>query len=202
MKKSLFVFLLIILIETIPVSCNLFCPCGNCDDGPAKKIEIVSWQMQTISNENLEVDPTNTYLYDQVYKALYIDQRNLVLNKEVSNGSPYSTVYACDPAPMQSIQTFASIQFKSITETTYSNAADIIKAGDDITERFVMTFLVDTNVKPFHEFINSLVIYDQDKYKFRLKEKPFQETNLAFDVIITLSDGKVFELKNEQLTVD
>jgi hypothetical protein len=201
MKKSLLVFLIFILVETIPVSCNFICPCGSCDSGPAKKIDIVSWQMQTVSDKYLGVDPDNPHLYDQVYKALNIDQRNLVFNEKSLGGSPFNSAYACSPAPLESIQTFANIQVKSVLETAYLNAADIIHAGDDITDRFVMTFLFDMNFIPVPEFINSLIIYDQDKYQFRLKEKPFQETNLKFDVLITMSDGKVFEFKNELLTV-
>jgi len=201
MKKSLFIFLLVTLIEIISVSCTLFCPCGSCDSGPAKKIDIVSWQMQTISDKHLGVDPTTTYPFDKVFKALSTDQVKIVYNQETT-GSPFNIANACSPAPLQAIQTFTSIQIKSMTETAYLHTNDIIKEGDDITDRFAMTFLFDMNFKPIHEFINSMIIYDQDKYQLKLKERPFQKTNLKFDVIITLSDGKVFELKNEELTIN
>ena len=195
------VFLLFILVETISVSCNLFCPCGCFSESP-KQIDILSWQLVTVSDKYEELDPGTLHAYNQVVKVLFIDERNLVFNRELSNGLPYGSVYACSPAPIQAIQTIASIEIKSNSETAYLNATDIIKVGDPITDRFVMSLFFDKSLRPVHEFINSLVLYDQDKYQLRLKEKPFQETNLNFDVIITLSDGKVFELKNEMLLVN
>jgi hypothetical protein len=114
MKKRLLVLSMIFILETMLVSCNLFCPCG-CDSGPPKQIDIESWNMQTIANDYQQVDVFTNLPYDQVYNegALY--------------SSGYNASYACSPAPLKASQTFESVRIISVGKTTYLDANDVIQ---------------------------------------------------------------------------
>lgn len=201
MKKRLLGIVLIFIVEAMLVSCNLFCSCG-CESGPPKQIDIISWNMQTVTDNYQQVDINTELPYNQVYKLLTIDKRNLVINERPSFSSSYNAVYACSPAPMKATQSFKSIRIISASEAAYLNSNDLIKIGDDITHRFLISFLFDNDFRPIDDFINQLIIYDEDRFRFRLKEKPFQTTTLKLDFSITMSDGKVFEFKNELLTIN
>lgn len=158
--------------------------------------------MQTVTDNYQQVDINTELPYNQVYKLLTIDKRNLVINERPSFSSSYNAVYACSPAPMKATQSFKSIRIISASEAAYLNSNDLIKIGDDITHRFLISFLFDNDFRPIDDFINQLIIYDEDRFRFRLKEKPFQTTTLKLDFSITMSDGKVFEFKNELLTIN
>jgi len=192
---------MIFIVETMLVSCNLFCPCG-CDSGPAKQIDIEGWNIQTIANNYQQVDLFTDLPFDQVYKSLSIDRWKVVFNEGSAFNSGYNAAYACSPAPLKASQTFESFRVISASEIAYLDANDVIEIGEDITNRFLITFFFDNTFKPIDDFINQLVIYQEDSYRVKLKDKPFQSTTLKFDFIITMSDGKVFEFRNEQLTVN
>ena len=112
-----------------------------------------------------------------------------------------TTAYACQPAPIEANQSFSSIQIVSTIETSYADSNDLISVGQDITDRFLVTDVFYSNFRPIKSFIDGLIIYDTDQYLIRLGQKPSQSTTLIFDIIITLSDGSIFELEDQLLTV-
>lgn len=198
MKKALFFIAFILIGESFLGSCMLICPCG-CDSGPAKQMDILNWKVSTIDENFLVVDVGTTRAHDGVFKAIQIGDRNLVSSESESN-LLYKAAYGCSPAPLMAAQSFSKIQIISKVEVPYVSEEDIIKVGDDITDRFVVSNYF-TGFMAVNDFTKSTTIYDQDLYLFRLNVGPYQQTDLRFDIIITLSDGKISELKDEQLVV-
>ena len=201
MRRAVFALLIISITQLITIACDLFCTCG-CGSGPPQQISILSWNVGTVSDSYKQVDPLTTQPYHQTFKTLRIGDRENAYLERGSWGNVFlSAAYACSPAPIKAIQTFTSIRIVSTSEITLVDANDLIKVGDDISDRFIMSHGYEINFKPIGEFIDQLIIYDNDLYRLRLKEKPDKETVLKFDIIITLSDGKLFELKDELLTL-
>ncbi len=197
MKRAFLLTAFILISESFLGSCSLICSCG-CDSGPAKQLDIQSWKVSTVDGNLSATSSSTSKDFDKVFKWLSMDSWNLVRAEETK--SFYKAAYACSPAPLKAVQDFASIQIKSVVEVSYDNDTDLIKVGDDITSRFVMGMYYGQFVS-VNDFIKEHSIYNEDLYLLRLKSKPHQQTDLRFDIIITLSDGKVFELKNEQLVV-
>lgn len=194
------VLLLYFLLEAVSVSCSLICPCG-CDTGSTpKRMDIQSWSVYTAGHNFEMLDTTKVYDYNKVLKIIQVDERLYVSTQE-SVGNMISTAYACSPAPVESIQKIESIQLISRNEIALTSETDLIPVGTDLNPRFVMTFHGASNPEPINTFIQDLIIYDDDRYELQLNQKPFDETTLKFDLIITMSDGKVTELRNQVMKV-
>lgn len=202
MKKSISVLLFIFAIQIIITSCNIFCSCGCGKSGPIQKITIVSWRAATVAQPFTEVDPNAVLPHDQVYKLITIGDRTISNVFSDESGSFLAAAYACSPAPLEASQTITSIRVTSQVEIAYKNATDIIEVGEDISDRFVMARPYETTLRSIDDFIDQLVIFDNDSYLLRLKEKPAQATILDFGINITLSDGSSFQLEDERLRVN
>lgn len=204
MRKGLTVLFLILLIETVPVSCSFFCrdSCG-CDPSPLpqKQIDIISWNIETVSENYQPLDTSFVYDFDKVYKSLRIDKRLIVSFEDKSVVGFSNVAYACSPMPPRAIQTIESIKIVATHQTAFKDANDIIQVGDNISNRFKMTYYFDANFQPIETFIYQRLIYDEDKYTLKLIERPFQEVKMKFNIVITLSDGKVLELNDQRLRV-
>lgn len=204
MRKLLTVLFLILLIETVPVSCSFFCrdSCG-CDPspGPQKQINIISWNIETVSESYQPLDTSFVYDFDKVFKSLQIDKRLIVSFKDSSIVGFSNVAYACSPAPLKAIQTIESIKIIAANQTAFKDANDIIQIGDNITNRFRMTYYFDANFQPIDTFVYQRLIYEEDKYTLKLMERPFQEVKMKFNIVITLSDGKVLELNDQRLRI-
>jgi len=202
MKKLLIVLFLAFLLELISVSCTLICPCG-CSSGPQKKLDIISWNMDTLSPTFQSLDTTVFNPHDQIVKILSINERALVLKDDQHYmGSFMNFAVACSPAPLEATQMISQIKIISRVNAALNSENDLISVGEDISDRFVMAHRFESNFQPLENFIDDLKIYDEDQFQIRISQKPFTETKLIFDVIIVLSDGKVSELKSEILKIN
>lgn len=201
MKKVIFILASIFAVQLVIVSCTLFCPCGCGGSKTPQKISILSWNVETVTQPNAVIDQSTPTPYDRAFKALSIGNIGVAYLRNESLGSTFSSAYACSPAPQEVAETFNTIQIISNTDIVLVGDNDVIKSGDDITNRFVIARPFETDFKPISEFIDELVIYEYDRYLLRLMDKPVQETILDFEIIIEMSNGKVFILENERLTV-
>lgn len=163
-------------------------------------MDIQSWNVYTAGHNFEMLDTTKVYDYNKILKVIQVDERFYVSSQE-SVGRMMSTAYACSPAPVESIQKIESIQLISLNEIALTSETDVIPIGTDLNSRFVMTFHGSSNPEPIDTFIQDLIIYDEDRYELQLNQKPFDETTLKFDLIITMTDGKVTELKNQIMKV-
>ena len=201
MKKLLIVLLLSFSLEVIIVSCNLICPCG-CSSGPQKKIDIISWNIETLSSAWQRLDTTVFNPHDQIVKIISIDELSLVQNDDQHQvGSILAFAEACSPAPLEALQMITEIKIISRVNAKLTSENDVISIGQDISDRFVMAHERESTFQLLDTFIDGLKIYQEDHYQLRVNEKPYTETKLIFDVIISLSDGKVSELKGELLKI-
>lgn len=200
MKKVIFVWVLVSLFQIIVASCNIFCKC-SCGNGQEARMNILSWKIDTINNKYDHVDPSTPYPYKDVSKILSIGDRQIVKSVIENKGDLMSSAYACQPAPIEANQTFTAIQIISTIETSYAESNDLISMGQDITDRFLITDGYFSNFQPIESFIDGRVIYDSDQYLIRLGQEPGQNTTLTFDIIITLSDGSIFELEDQMISV-
>ncbi len=199
MKKVIFIWLL--FLQVFVSSCIFFCSCGGCGKGEEHRINILSWTVDTINEKYDPVDPAIAYPYLEVAKIISIGDRQIVQSSWKEKGSLLAKAHACSPAPAEANQTFTSIQVISVIETNYANSTDLIFAGQDITDRFLISHGYYSNFEPIELFINELVIYDGDRFLLRMSQPPGQPTTLMFDIIITLSDGRVFELEDQVMSV-
>jgi len=200
MKRFGIVLLLYFLLEAVSVSCSLICPCG-CDTGSTpKRMDIQSWNVYTAGHNFEMLDTTKVYDYNKILKVIHVDERFYVSTQE-SVGGLIATAYACSPAPVESIQQIESIKLISLNEIVLTSETDVIPKGTDLNSRFMMTYQGASNLEPIDTFIQDLIIYDDDQFKLQLNQKPYKETTLKFDLIITMTDGKVTELKNQIMKV-
>lgn len=197
-QRTVIAFTLIFFIQGILLSCNLFCPCG-CGSSPEKRIDILSWRMKTLSDLYQEADTTAVHTYNQVFKTLQVADRSIAI-KDKSHGSSMAA-YACSPAPLRAVQSIQSLRITALNRFTYLSDTDLVQPGDDITNRFVMSYVGGYSEMPVDQFVNQLIIYEDEAYRIGLKNEPHRQTTLRFTVTINLSDGKVSELKDEILKV-
>jgi hypothetical protein len=102
---------------------------------------------------------------------------------------------ACSPAPLRTLQSIQSLRITALNRFTYLSDTDLVQPGDDITHRFVMSYLGGHSEMSMDQFVNQLIIYEDESYRIGLKNEPHQQSTLRFTVTIILSDGKVSELE-------
>lgn len=200
MKKFVAYFALTFLLQEMTISCGLICPCG-CDFGsdPPRRINIEGWNSFLAAPNFQILDTAQVHDYDKSFPIIEMASFSFVQLK-FTPGLP-GVAYACSPAPLEAIQSFQQIQFIARNQFTLDSETDVIQPGADFSSRFWMTHLGTTHLEPIPTFITGLMIYDQDRFEFRLQKKPHAETVIKYDLILTMTDGKVFELKNQILKV-
>lgn len=201
MKKFVAYFALTFLLQGMTISCGLICPCG-CDFGsdPPKRINIQGWNSFLTAPNFQILDTAQVHDYDKSFPIIEVGNFNIVEFK-TTPGLPGHVAYACSPAPLEAVQTFQQIQFIARNQFTLDSGTDVIQPGADFSSRFWMTHMGSTHLESIPAFIAGLMIYDQDRFEFRLQKKPHSETVIKYDLILTMTDGNVFELKNQNLKV-
>ncbi len=202
MKKFFTILLLLIAVELIPVSCSILCPCGCEPSRGVKNFDILSFGVETTSMNHVNLDTSAFHLFDDVVKVLFVKDKIYLSHNSESFGSGLfiTGAYACSPEPISAIQKITDINIISQVTTTLNDENDLINKGDDLSTRFVVAGNWSNDFRPINLFVGNS-IYEDERFRIKLNQKPFKETKLVFDIVITLSDGKKFELKNEILKV-
>ena len=202
MKKLFTILLLLIAVELIPVSCSILCPCGCEPSSGVKNFDILSFGVETTSMNHVNLDTSAFHLFDDVVKVLFVKDKMYLSHNSESFGSGLfiTGAYACSPEPISSIQKITDINIISHVTTALNDENDLINKGDDLSTRFVVAGNWSNDFRPINLFVGNS-IYEEERFRIKLNQKPFKETKLVFDIVITLSDGKKFELKNEILKV-
>lgn len=207
MKRVALVSLILILTGVVPLSCNLFClnSGGCCGDFNVKDFNILAFGVTTVDEHYVKTDTINFKSFDKVKKEIAIKEMEFVALDQTSPSRTLfvQTANACSPPLSMAIQNFKHINIVSRVNASIANSADLILDGQDITDRFLMGRKYSAHNLPIDTFITeSGIIYEGDSFIFTFQLKPFQPTVLRFDVVITMTDGQVFEFKNEVLKIN
>lgn len=199
MKRYLTTFFICLLTGIVPVSCDLFC-LNNCGCGSTvRDISITDLDLKTIGSAGTNLDTSATYSYDQIFKLIYIANWQVVKTDTPPPALHFmSTAYACSPRDQKAIQKIQSLKIKARNAFALNTANDEIKAGDDITNRFGMSYYTSGTFIDINFFIEDMRdIYAYDMYSLRLKERPFQQVSMKLEFIIEMTDGMIYTFDEE-----
>lgn len=199
MKKIIATALILIFSGVIPVSC--ICDCG-CGDSEVKNFNITALGIKTTNLSNTEIDTSGFYFFDNIFKTFYIAEREFVSMGNVlkANYLFTSNASACSPKQPLALQDFSNIKITSLSNITLDDANDLITSGQDITNRFVMTFSIGDHFQPIETFIqNNHALTFSETVRIRLSKKPYQETKIVLRIVATMTDGRLFEFDNQVL---
>ncbi|MBX2944609.1 MAG: hypothetical protein KF725_02150 [Cyclobacteriaceae bacterium] len=109
-----------------------------------------------------------------------------------------SRAYACSPRDPTAIQKIQSFKIKARNGFALNAANDQVNAGDDITNRFGMSYYATGTFMDIDFFIQDMRdIYAYNMYSIRLKEKPFQPVFMKLEFIIEMTDGMIYTFDEE-----
>lgn len=200
-KVVLFAYLFI--IGLIPYSCCLapgHCGCGIGDTITSSQIsKMVVFSVDSIGNQ---VDADQLIPYNNHFKRVQIDSL-LYISSIFSEKKGAGNLYACSPAPIEIENPVDEIVIVATSEFYLNDPNSIIAVGTNISSNFGVKHFGD-NYNNINHFIDSTYWSNETTHSFDLylKQKPFEQTHLSFDMTITLTDGTLFEFKGEEMMVD
>lgn len=191
-------------LALLPISCGIICnnPCGCGADNEAKDFSIKSFETLTLIGNNAEqVNPSDSYPFDEVVKGIRIDEFQLLASVENSSKGMPGIVFACSPRPIQSAENLKKIQIINLKELTLSSG-EILKMGDDISDFFEMNYYFSLGSQPIEEFLEgTLPMYADELYKLAWINDPIDELSLQFTIRLILESGREFSLEDEVLNI-
>ncbi len=206
MKTYYKLFFLALFLGLIPLSCER-CDPNTCEcesNTPVANFDITKLGLQTLNPETLvALDTSQVYDVDSISKALTIDTYDRVFSSNSSLDVFTLQAYACSPVGSHVLQDIQS--FEIISRTTFTNAlsTDTTFSGDDITKLFTGRKSYNHDAYQTIEYSRNLyrLWYPDEKFIVKLKPIIINPLTLKFDVKVTLTDGQVFEFKDEILKV-
>jgi len=201
MKRLLTLSLFIIFMGFVPISCGCFTSCGCNGGGGGGDFEISQLNIFMSDIDGQRVTGVETYGHDSVFFVLTLNENSIAKLENKQTGSFFSNMaYACDPLPPSARQQYASITINTVNSTKLINENDILEAGQDISARFMGAYYLSD----FFQFISTMqhgALYSDTKLYIRLAEKPYQPVDLLLDITVTMTDGDVYEFKNQIVRV-
>lgn len=200
-KNNLAIFFILLFVGVIPVGCDLFCldDCG-CGNTVVRDFSIMGLGLQTTSDTGTPLDTSVVYPYQEIFKLIAIADWQVVRAESPSALTFLNTAYACSPRDPQAVQGFQSIKIEALNSFTLNSANDEIKAGDDVTNRFGMSYFSTGTFVDVDLFIQEMRnIYLYDMFTIRLKEKPFQQVSMKLKFTIEMTDGSIYTFDEEIL---
>lgn len=202
-KRILFLVLIPFFLGLVPIGC--IDDCGG--SGGPSSFEITKWGISTVEIESVsEVDTSTAFHFpvDSIAKKVFIKEQKFISSKaQPSRFSFYNTAFACDPIPPQSIHSIKSIKILSRKNLTYLNENDTVEPGENISNRFrIIGGYYSDGEMNLEKFISeNFKPFSGDFFLLKAADSPYQPVTLNFDVIITMTDNTVFELKDQIMKV-
>ncbi len=195
-----------LFLGLVPLSCER-CNSSACEcesNTPVANFDITKFGLQTLNPETqVALDTSQVYDVDSISKALVIDTYDRVFSSNFNISMFIPHAYACSPIGPHVLQDIQS--FEIISKTTFTTAlnTDTTFSGEDITKFFVGRKSYDNGAYETVEQSRNLyrLWYPDEKFIVKLKPIVMNPMTLKFDVIVTLTDGQVFEFKDEILKV-
>lgn len=187
----------------LPMSCGVVCddPCGCGPDFEVKDFSITSMESLTLIGDGQQVFPSNILPYDEVVKAIRVDEFQTVAMNESSHSRIPGVVFACSPRPAQSEENLADVKIINLIEVTLASG-ETLKVGDDISEYFGMNYYFSSGTEPITEFLeNTLPIFKDDLFKLAWVNDPMEELSLQFTVRVILESGREISITDEVLNI-
>jgi hypothetical protein len=208
--KLISILLLLIFTGMIPiVSCIDQCdgPCGCYPVFEKEDFSITQIDVETLfrSNNNQPIDTSLYYFYKTLYIGIWASKFILV-NESIKNGTVYfpsfltPAVANCSQSETFSMESVSGL--KLINRNAVQLTEDIYwSEGDNITDSFVVTlnfqkeYPIDAFVKTKHRF------QKEERFYLRFKNEPSLPTDLFFDIILELDNGKIFTFSGNSLKI-
>jgi hypothetical protein len=196
---SLFSFLAL-----FPMGCDLFCTdsCGCGSTVAPKDFFVESFSVFTVNESGVELDETNTFPYDKIFKTFQIEDVKFTSQKrESANSFTFGTALACSPIPPQSANTLIQIQLINQKEFTLADG-QIVPVGDDITAFFGVNNFFAAGLKDFESLVESgLRLTNEDYFKIGFLNNPEKELNLEFTIRFEFDDAQEILLTDQILNI-
>ncbi len=212
MQKIISLLFLIFFSGLFPVSCKRCDSAGcECDDfGKPYNFYVTSFGVKTVDPVTQELsDSVSFYPADRTAKMIYVEETKQVAvaaGRKAVMASFFliNAAYACSPIEPNALHDLTSIKIISNTEVSYESENDIIKKGENISNRFLINRLYSGGngfVNPDEFLRNKVSLFSHDQFFLKPGASPYKPVTLNFDIILTLSDGAVFELKDQVLNI-
>jgi hypothetical protein len=200
MKKLIIFVFILIFIGAIPISCNIFCGGCGCGDSEVKNFTIKELGLSSVNPELIQIDTSMIYDFDIYLKNIHVAAKEFTLNYFHNQSLFTSSAFACSPVEPRADQKFQHIKITTQEDITLSGPSDFLSAGQEITDRFELTF-GGGYFQEIQSFIDDGYFIEDRFYLVRLKVRPYQPTRLKLKFEITLTDSQSYLFANETLNV-
>lgn len=180
----------------VPIGCN---PCGSSNPS---RFEITEIQVvKTNPFDFSDSDTTHFYTVDSVGLRLSIAETKSVAVAKGPMPVFGNAAFACEPPPSFGIHKIASVEILSASSFAYQSATDSILPGDTLTGRFAVAPAGGMDFKSIDSFFPYEFGDRGYDYFLKLTNSPYQPVSFKVDVIVTLTDNHIFEIKGESLKI-
>lgn len=163
MKKIAIIFLVLVFIGAMPISCNLLCGGCGCGDFDVKDFTITSFGVRTTNSLDQDIDTTKAYPFDAIYKTLHVTGIEFVAIHTAIGSLFINTAIACSPVPPKAAEYFQEIKIISLSDITLASENEHISTGQDITDRFVMANFYSIDFKSIDNFIKDHSFIEEEE---------------------------------------
>ena len=205
-RKKLFATLnLLALLALLPMGCDIFCAdsCGCGSGFKNQTLLIKSFEAITIAADGQQIQPTSNLPYDQVFKAIRVDDFDLISYEGQDFFEPWSlgTAYACSPPTPISESKLTSLKITNLREVILGDGTRM-QVGEDITAYFGINDFYSQGLKPVNQYLQSgKEVYLDGYYKLGFTKDPDAEVSLEFSISLTMDNGEEFVLNNQILGI-
>jgi hypothetical protein len=205
-SKKLFATIhLFTLLALLPMGCDIFCAdsCGCGSGFKNQSLLVKSFEAITIAGDGQEIQPTSNLPYDQVFKAIRVNDFELISFEGQDFFEPWSlgTAYACSPPIPISESKLTSLKITNLREVILGDGTRL-QVGKDITAYFGINDFYSQGLKPIDQFLESgKEVYLDGYFRLGFTNEPGAEVSLEFSIGLTMDNGEEFLLNNQTLGI-
>jgi hypothetical protein len=204
-KKVTLTLGLFTFLALLPMSCGIFCEdlCGCGPGTPPGNLIIKSMELLTLDANRQQVDPLDTFPFDQVSKSLQVKEFEIQGISEFSSFgySSFGTAFACSPLPIYSKDEITSLQLINRKEIRLGGGT-LLKDLEDISTYFGMGNFYTGKLLPIKEFLGSgKAVSLEESFRLGFVTSPGQAIQLEFDLLVKFQSGKELTIPNQVLSI-
>lgn len=200
MKRLVVLLLIGAFVGLVPVGC-IDDDCGGFSNND---FIVQEMGIKTLNPESKAIlDTSIAYPVDSIAKMIFVEEiKELTATIFTPISLFTSAAYACSPVIPYAKHKIIDIKIRSNSELQYADENDLIVINEDITGRFLIKseYNYPNTFVPVGELIaEGGEILQEDRFFLKASATPFKTLDLGFDITIKMSDGAIFEFKNQVL---